>query len=111
MKVLLIGVSYAIKACFNILGQALVLLMGLVWHRFEGRNDYDMVFYCIAKILEVLFLLLYIYVTKNYKYRVRDEVCNAQQYVEYYYYKYAGLMSRRRKRFLYTKMDLTTSGV
>ncbi len=120
MKGLLIGVSYAIRACFDILGPALALLMGVVWHRFEGRNDYeingnflscDMVFYCIAIILGVLFLLLYMYVAKNYKYRVRDEVCNVQQYVENYYYKYAGLMSRRRKRFVYTKMDLTTSGV
>ncbi len=120
MKGLLIGVSYAIRACFDILKLALVLLMGVVWHRFEGRNDYeingnciscDMVFYCVAIILRVFFLLLYIYVANNYKYRVRDEVCNVQQYVENYYYKYAGLISRRRNTFVYTKMDLTTSGV
>ncbi len=41
MKGLLIGVSYAIRACFDILGPALALLMGAVWHRFEGRNDYE----------------------------------------------------------------------
>ncbi len=87
MKGLLIGVSYAIRACFDILGPALALLMGVVWHRFEVRNDYeingnfiscDKVFYCIAIILRVFFLLLYIYVAKNYKYRVRDEICNVQ---------------------------------
>ena len=49
------------------------------------------VVWCITSsiVLGSFSLLLYAYIARGYKYRVRDEPCYVRRYVEEYYYKYS----------------------
>jgi len=98
MKGLLIGITYSVRAFFNILGPLVGFLLGWFWpQRREGMPSCGLVFYMAAMVLGVFSLLLFVYVSSHYKYRVRDEPCRVQQYVEDFYDKYSG-MSRKRRR-------------
>ena len=88
MKGLLVGVSYAIRAFFDLLGPLLGLLVGFTWHG-GGFPSCGMVYYIFSIVLGSFSLLLYAYIARGYKYRVRDEPCYVRRYVEEYYYKYS----------------------
>ena len=88
MNGLLIGVTYAIRAFFDIMCPLLSLLLGFAWHR-GGFPNCGMKYYIFSIVLGAISLLLYVYVARSYKYRVRDEPCYVRRFVEDYYYIYS----------------------
>ena len=97
MKGFLIGITYALRGFSDMLGPLFGFLLGWFWPRREGVPSCGMVFYLVTLVLGIFSLFLFVYVSSHYKYRVRDEPCRVQQYVENFYYKYSR-MSRERKR-------------
>ena len=87
MKGFLIGLSYAIRGTYNTLSLATVTVISD-----EISNDnflnYKMVRQIIAVVSASVFALpLYMYFSRSYKLRQRDEPCHVHRYVEDYYSK------------------------
>ena len=86
MKGLLIGLSFAIKGIFELLGITVVILFA----KFIGPQSFPscgMEYYLMNISVGVVSILLYIFAVKKYKYRLRDEPCHVHRYVEEYYSK------------------------
>ena len=86
MKGLLIGMSFAIKGVFELLGCIVVIIFA----KFIGPQSLPscgMEYYLMNICVGVVSILLYIFAVKKYKYRLRDEPCHVRRYVEEYYSK------------------------
>ena len=86
MKGLVIGVFFAIEGVFNFLGSAIMLPFSLYWHS-STLPSCGMTYYLVHMCIGLVALVIYIGVARSYKYRVRDEPCHVQRYVEEYYSK------------------------
>ena len=85
MKGLIIGVFYAIRGLYQVLAALLVLP-----YSYEGTFkplSCEFYFYLMNIVIGLVALLVYVWVAKRYRYRVRDEPCNVRQYAEQYYSK------------------------
>ena len=86
MKGLLIGLSLGIQGLFSFLGNLLPYMFQYGWQRATFPSC-CMTYFLINIILGLLVLSLYVYVTRGYQYRMRDEPCHIHRYVEEYYSK------------------------
>ncbi len=86
MKGLLIGLSFGIEGLFSFLGNFLPFMFHYSWQRATFPSC-CMTYFLIHIILGLLVLSLYVYVTRGYQYRMRDEPCHIHRYVEEYYSK------------------------
>ncbi len=86
MKGLLIGLSLGIQGLFSFLGNTLPYMLQYGWQRATFPSC-CMTYFLINIILGLLVLSLYVYVTRGYQYRMRDEPCHIHRYVEEYYSK------------------------
>ena len=84
MKGLLIGVFYAIRGFYQMVA-AILFLLYFVPHYFLGSQSCGFYFYLINVVIGFVAVLVYMWVSKRYRYRVRDELCNIHQYAEDYY--------------------------
>ena len=83
MKGLIIGVFYAIRGLYQVLAALLVLPY---FHRGTFKPlSCEFYFYLMNTIIGLVAVLVYVWVAKRYRYRVRDELCNVHQYAEEYY--------------------------
>ena len=82
MKGLFIGTLYAVKGLYQLLAGAFSLLYANVSFNYPGCGFY---FYLTNAIIGVAGVLVYTWVARNYRYRVRDEPCKIHQYAEEYY--------------------------
>ena len=83
MKGLIIGVFYAIRGLYQVLAALLVLPYS---HRETFKPlSCEFYFYLMNTIIGLVAVLVYVWVAKRYRYRVRDELCNVRQYAEEYY--------------------------
>ncbi len=89
MKGLLIGLSLGIQGLFSFLGNLLPYMFQYGWQRATFPSC-CMTYFLINIILGLLVLSLYLYVTRGYQYRMRDEPCHVHRYVEEYYSKIQG---------------------
>ena len=83
MKGLIIGVFYAIRGLYQVLAALLVLpyyLRGTI-----KPLSCEFYFYLMNIVIGLVAVLVYVWVAKRYRYRVRDELCNVRQYAEEYY--------------------------
>ena len=81
MKGLFIGLTFAVKGLFEFLSSATFLLFYLL------RDSYITVYYAVATAVGVIGLVLFLYFTRRYKLRERDELCNVHCFAEEYYSK------------------------
>ena len=82
MKGLLIGVLYAIRGFYQLV--AAILLVPYFELHF-GSQSCGFYFYLTNVVIGLVAVLVYMWVSKRYRYRVRDELCNIHQYAEDYY--------------------------
>ena len=82
-KGLLIGTLYAIKGLYQVLAAVLSLPYYLV-PEFPVPSC-GVYFYLVNGVLGVVAVLVYMCVSRRYRYRERDDLCNVYQYAEQYY--------------------------
>ena len=83
MKGLLIGVFYAIRGLYQVLAAIFMLPYSYLGaHMHPSCGFY---FYLMNIVIGLVAVLVYAWVAKRYRYRVRDETCNVRQYAEEYY--------------------------
>ncbi len=80
MKGVLIGLTYSIRGLYELLAFGLHFIQNV---HTKSKVEYSLVIVVVG----IVFLLVYRRVARKYKYRVRDELCNIQQFVEEYYSK------------------------
>ena len=83
MKGLIIGVFYAIRGLYQVLAALLVLP-----YSYGGTFKHlscEFYFYLMNTVIGLVAVLVYVWIAKRYRYRVRDELCNVRQYAEEYY--------------------------
>ena len=88
MKGLLIGLLYAIKGLYQVLATLLVVAfaMGYTSHPSHvGQMSCGFYYYLVNIVIGLIAVLTYMWVTKKYKYRERDEICEVHRYAEEYY--------------------------
>ena len=86
MKGLLIGLSYAIKGLFQIVATALLLPFALIENT-EIMTYSGQIYFLMNVSIGVFTIGLYGWISKNYKYRQRDEPSKIYIYAENYYSK------------------------
>ena len=84
MKGLLIGVFYAIRGLYQVLGALLMLPYNYLGAHMNPSCGFY--FYLMNLVIGLVAVLVYVWVAKRYRYRVRDELCNVHQYAEEYYF-------------------------
>ena len=79
MKGLLFGLFYSIKAFFQLLAAILSDIFVLVF------SCHLLGYFLFNLAIGLVSLIIFIVVTRRYKYRKRDDICNIYQYAEDYY--------------------------
>ena len=82
MKGLLIGLLYAIKGLYEALAATITMPFAAVNKKHPHCGTY---YYLTNVAVGVVAMLVYAWVAKRYRYRVRDEPCKVHQYAEEYY--------------------------
>jgi len=86
MKGMFIGLSFALSGLFGLVSPLSALLDVLSWHA-GIPLPCGTVYYITVAVLGLAAVAVYVVVIRRHKYRVRDEPCNVQRYVEEYYSK------------------------
>ncbi len=86
MKGLLIGLSFAIHGLFRILGGVSTLPFVLYWKE-TSLPSCSTVYFAVNIVIGVITMEIFIYCSKRYKNRIRDELCPVYRYVDEYYSK------------------------
>ena len=86
MKGLIIGLHFALQGILRVFGLSLVIPFAIFW-KAASFPSCGMYYYLGSVLWGIFSLSLYTCVSRRYKYRVRDEPCRVQHYVEEYYSK------------------------
>ena len=83
MKGLLFGIFYAMQAFYNFLAASTKLIILSTWEleSFSCQSG----FFLFNFTCGLISLIIFVIVTRRYKYRKRDDICNVYQYAEDYY--------------------------
>jgi peptide/histidine transporter 3/4 len=79
MKGLIIGLFYAAQGFYRLMA----ILLGLPFLEVSPASLHY--YYLMNSVISIASLMAYVWVSKRYRYRVRDEQCNVHQYAEEYY--------------------------
>ena len=85
MKGFLIGVSFAIKGLFQLLGVLVVFLPFNFWSVSISFPSCGFGYYLVNIVISIIGLIAFTYTAKKYKYRQRDEFCDERRYIEEFY--------------------------
>ena len=86
MKGLVIGIFFAIKGVFQLLGTVIIIPFAVGWKDILRRfPSCGFVYYLINAIIALIAIVAYTCVARKYQYRVRDEPDNIYRYAEEYY--------------------------
>ena len=90
MKGLLLGVFYAVRGMFIVIGCALVFpFANTLWHSREGQLfDCGLSYYTFSVVLGVVGLVVFSLTARWYQYRQREDRPYDHAYVENYYQRY-----------------------
>jgi len=86
MKGLLIGISFAIRGLFQWFGALMVLPFSMHWHA-SSMPSCGTIYLIMNIVIGTMALVVFVYNSKKYKNRIRDEPCRVYHYVEEYYSK------------------------
>ncbi len=84
LKGMLIGMSFALKGIFELLGIVAVILFETLY-KDSHHISCGMQYYLMNIVAGLLVFIFYVYVTHSYHYRLRDEPCHVYRYAEEYY--------------------------
>ena len=87
MKGLLIGIFYAIKGVFQLLGALLFMFPFLGWKLSSSFPSCGFAYYLINIIVGLIGIVAYTWTARRYRNRQRDEPDNIYRYAEEYYDK------------------------
>lgn len=82
MKGLLIGFLYAIKGLNEMVATSLTIPFAAVNASHPSCGLY---YYLVNIAIGLIAVLVYVWVARRYRYRVRDEPCHVRQFAEDYY--------------------------
>ena len=81
----MIGLVYAIKGLFQLIAALVTVSFYVPWNGKSTFPSCGFYFYLMGLVVGVPSLLVYVWVARKYKNRVRDEPSNIRQYAEEYY--------------------------
>ncbi len=84
MKGVLIGILFAIKGLFQLIGVLGILLPFSFW---QTSPRAGLVYFLVNILISVAGVVVFIIAAKRYQYRQRDELCNVRKYIEEVYEK------------------------
>ncbi len=84
MKGFLIGIFFAIKGLFQLIGVLGILLPFSFWYT---SPLVGLVYFLVNIVISVTGVVVFIVAAKRYQYRQRDELCNERKYIEEFYEK------------------------
>ena len=84
MKGVLIGIFFAVKGLFHLLGVLGILLPFSFW---QTSPRAGLVYFLVNIVISVVGVVVFIRYARRYQYRQRDEFCNIRKYIEDYYEK------------------------
>ncbi|XP_064384902.1 uncharacterized protein LOC135333826 [Halichondria panicea] len=84
MKGFLIGILFAVKGLFQLIGVLGVLLPFSFW---QTSPRAGLVYFLVNILISVAGVVVFIIAAKRYQYRQRDELCNVRKYIEEVYEK------------------------
>ncbi len=84
MKGFLIGIFFAIKGLFQLIGILGILLPFSIW---QDSPRAGLVYFLVNIVISVAGVVVFIVAAKRYQYRQRDELCNVRKYIEDFYEK------------------------
>ncbi len=84
MKGFLIGIFFAIKGLFQLIGVIGILLPFSFW---QTSPKAGLVYFLVNIVISVAGVVVFIVAAKRYQYRQRDELCNVRKYIEEVYEK------------------------
>ena len=84
MKGVLIGIFFAVKGFFHLLGVLGILLPFSFW---QTSPRAGLVYFLVNIVISVVSVVFFIVTARRYRYRQRDEFCNIRKYIEDYYEK------------------------
>ena len=87
MKGMLIGLLFAIKGLFQLLAIILIAIVISPSWSLKSSPICGFGYYLMGLVVGVPSFLVYVWVARKYKYRVRDEPSKERQYAEEYYSK------------------------
>ncbi len=85
MNGLLIGVSFAVRGLFQGLG--ILAVISFKATRLKHPTC-GLTYYGLNIVVTIVSFFIYVYFSRKYKYRQRDEICNVYRYAEEYYSRY-----------------------
>ena len=87
MKGLMFGTFFAIRGVFQLLGALMFIFPFLGWNTPTDFPSCGFVYFLINIIVALFGIIAYIWVSRKYQYRQRDEPDNVYRYAEEYYSK------------------------
>ena len=84
MKGFLIGIFFAIKGLFQLIGVLGILLPFSFWQESPRAG---LIYFLVNIVISVAGVVAFIVAAKRYQYRQRDELCNVRKYIEEVYEK------------------------
>ncbi len=84
MKGLLIGISFAVKGVFQLIGVLGILLPFSFW---VSSPRAGLVYFSVNIVITVVGVVAFTVAAKRYQYRQRDEFCNIRKFIEEFYEK------------------------
>ncbi len=84
MKGLLIGISFAVKGVFQLIGVLGILLPFSFW---VSSPRAGLVYFSVNILISVVGVVAFTVAAKRYQYRQRDEFCNIRKFIEEFYEK------------------------
>ena len=84
MKGVLIGIFFAVKGLFQLIGVLGILLPFSFW---QTSPRAGLVYFLVNIVISVVGVATFTVAAKRYQYRQRDDFCNIRQYIEEFYEK------------------------
>ena len=84
MKGVLIGIFYAVKGLFQLIGVLGILLPFSFW---QTSPRAGLVYFLVNIVISVVSVVAFTVAAKRYQYRQRDDFCNIRKYIEEFYEK------------------------
>ena len=84
MKGALIGIFFAIKGLFQLLGVLGILLPFSFW---KTSSYAGLVYFVVNIVISFVGIVVFIVMARRYQYRQRDDFCNLRMYIEDFYEK------------------------
>ena len=79
MKGVLIGILFAVKGLFQLIGVLGILLPFSFW---QTSPRAGLVYFLVNIVISVVGVVAFIVAAKRYQYRQRDDFCNIRKYIE-----------------------------